>query len=89
MLVYVHDIIVTRNAPFAIARFKQHLSTYFHIKDSGCTMDIISETRLSRAKLGTTSIEQNHLFTKDKSSLLSRPNQYHLLISSLIYLTIT
>lgn len=60
-----------------------------YILVSGNTLDIIFEAGLSSAKPATMPIEQNHSLAKDKGPFLCFPDQYHCLVGSLIYLTIT
>ncbi|XP_074363496.1 uncharacterized protein LOC141704047 [Apium graveolens] len=79
VLVYVDDLIISRNDFAALRALKAYLSDCFHMKDPG----------LLGAKPAHCPIEQNHKLGLENGKLLSDPASYRRLVGRLIYLIVT
>ena len=99
VLVYVDDLIIVGSSADVISKFKQYLSTCFHMKDLGnlkyflsqqkYALDVLKEVGMLCCKPIDTLMEQNHRLAYEKDNPYERPDQYRRLVGRSVYLSVT
>ncbi|GKV17701.1 hypothetical protein SLEP1_g28170 [Rubroshorea leprosula] len=85
VLVYVDDIIVTRNDVAAISSLKSFLHSRFHMKD----LDILRDSGYMGCKPCAFPMDQNIKLDTSSGELLFDPSLYRRLVGRLLYLIVT
>ncbi|KAJ8769062.1 hypothetical protein K2173_024058 [Erythroxylum novogranatense] len=88
----LHDLIISGNDAMAVQKFKNYLSSCFHMKDLGRLKYFLGIEVARNAEgifLSKTPLEQNHKLALIEGEDAHDPAQYRRLVGRLIYLTIT